>query len=45
VETREARLGLVLPAVALALITAAVGILFPWLIGTFLFPLGGILVR
>lgn len=42
VETREARPGLVLPAVALALITTAVGILFPWVIGTFLFPLGGI---
>jgi multicomponent Na+:H+ antiporter subunit D len=42
VDTREARPGLVLPEVALALITIAVGLLFPWIIGTFLFPLGGI---
>jgi len=41
-ETREARLGLVLPEVALALVTTAVGVLFPWIVGTFLFPLGGI---
>ena len=42
-ETREATLALVVPAVALAAITLAVGLLFPWLFNTFLFPAGGII--
>jgi len=42
-ETREAATGIVLCAVLLAAITTAVGVCFPWLIGTFLFPAGGIL--
>ena len=41
--TREARTGVVLAAVVLATITIVVGVLFPWIIGTFLFPLSGII--
>jgi multicomponent Na+:H+ antiporter subunit D len=42
-STREARTGVVLAAVVLAAITVAVGVLFPWIMGTFLFPLRGII--
>jgi multicomponent Na+:H+ antiporter subunit D len=41
-EIREAGIGIVLPAVVLALVTIGVGLLFPWLYGTFLCPVGGI---
>jgi len=42
-EIREADWGLVLPAVALAVITVAVGLLIPLVFNTFLLPVGGIL--
>jgi multicomponent Na+:H+ antiporter subunit D len=42
-STQEARTGVVLAAVILAVVTIAVGVLFPWIIGTFLFPPGGII--
>ncbi len=42
-STREARTGVVLASVVLAAITIVVGVLFPWIIGTFLFPLSGII--
>jgi multicomponent Na+:H+ antiporter subunit D len=41
--TQEARTGVVLAAVILAAVTIAVGVLFPWIIGTFLFPPSGII--
>jgi multicomponent Na+:H+ antiporter subunit D len=41
--TREARTGVVFAAIVLAAITVAVGVLFPWIVGTFLFPPGGII--
>jgi multicomponent Na+:H+ antiporter subunit D len=42
VAVREARMGILLPAVALALVTLAVGLLFPWIFDTFLCPAGGL---
>ncbi len=42
-STCEARTGVVLAEVVLAAITVAVGVLFLWLIGTFLFPIRGII--
>jgi formate hydrogenlyase subunit 3/multisubunit Na+/H+ antiporter MnhD subunit len=42
-DAREARTGVVLAAVVLAAITIVIGVLFPWIIGTFLFPPTGIL--
>ena len=41
--TREAELAICLPAVLLAGVATAVGLLFPWLFNTFLFPVGGIM--
>jgi multicomponent Na+:H+ antiporter subunit D len=41
-EMGEADAGLAVPAVLLAMITTAVGLFFPWVFRTFLFPLGGI---
>ena len=39
---REASFSVVLPAVVLAAITVGVGVLFPWVLRTFLLPIGGI---
>ncbi len=41
-QIREAPIGVVLPAVVLALVTLAVGLLFPWIYNTFLCPVGGL---
>jgi formate hydrogenlyase subunit 3/multisubunit Na+/H+ antiporter MnhD subunit len=41
-EVREAEIGVVLPAVVLAIVTIGVGLLFPWIFDTFLCPAGGI---
>jgi multicomponent Na+:H+ antiporter subunit D len=40
---REASFGIVVPALVLAAITIGVGVLFPWILNTFLLPIGGIL--
>ena len=42
-EVCEARMGMVLPALVLAIVTTAVGLLFPWIFDTFLCPMGGIM--
>jgi multicomponent Na+:H+ antiporter subunit D len=39
---REASFGIVAPALVLAAITIGVGVLFPWILNTFLLPIGGI---
>jgi len=40
---REAAAGVVLPELVLAALTVAVGLLFPWVLNTFMLPVGGIL--
>jgi multicomponent Na+:H+ antiporter subunit D len=39
---REAAAGVVVPELVLAALTVAVGLLFPWVLNTFMLPVGGI---